>query len=270
MENIKCPACWKEIDSDSGQCPFCGLLLKGTFSPNRYANDFEITFENDESVSTAPKNTEQNKKNNPLEYLKSIKPKNPYVVIIAVASVILLVLLFGSLGNTKEKHKKKSYKTDYSTDYESEYNYDYGYAATGKEGALNKALSYLRTSAFSYSGLIEQLEFEGFTHEEAEYGASKCGADWKEQALLKAMSYLDTSSFSKSGLKEQLEFEGFTHEEAEYGVDNCRANWREQAAKKAKSYLSHSSFSKSELKEQLKYEGFSSEEANYGVEQSGL
>jgi len=89
----------------------------------------------------------------------------------------------------------------------------------GEKNALDTALSYLRYTSFSYSGLIEQLEFEGYTHEEAVYGVDNCGADWNEQAVLKAQSYLDYSAFSREGLIEQLEFEGFTREQAEYGVD---------------------------------------------------
>jgi len=91
-------------------------------------------------------------------------------------------------------------------------------ATIGEKNALSKALSYLRAMSFSYSGLVEQLEYEGYTHQEAVYGVDNCGADWNEQAALKAESYLDTMAFSKEGLIEQLEYEGFTKEQAEYGV----------------------------------------------------
>jgi SOS response regulatory protein OraA/RecX len=140
--------------------------------------------------------------------------------------------------------------------------------SAGESNALSKAKSYLSFSNFSYSGLIEQLEYEGFSHEEAEYGADHCGADWKEQALQKANDYLDISAFSYSGLIEQLEYEGFSHEEAEYGADQCGANWKEQAVKKAADYLEYSSFSRDGLIDQLEYEGFTPEEAEYGVAQS--
>ena len=96
---------------------------------------------------------------------------------------------------------------------------DSGSATFGEKNALEKAHQYLEYSAFSYSGLIEQLEFEGYTHSEAEYAAEHCGADWNEQAVKKARQYLEYSSFSRSGLVEQLEFEGFTHAQAEYAVD---------------------------------------------------
>lgn len=88
----------------------------------------------------------------------------------------------------------------------------------GERNALDKAYDYLSFTAFSYKGLIEQLEYEGFSHDEAIYGVDHCGADWNEQAALKAAQYLEYSSFSRSGLIDQLEFEGFTTEQVEYGV----------------------------------------------------
>lgn len=91
-------------------------------------------------------------------------------------------------------------------------------ATIGEKNALSKALSYLDVLAFSYSGLIKQLEYEGYTHQESVYGVDNCGANWNEQAALKAQSYLDVMAFSKDGLIEQLEYEGFTREQAEYGV----------------------------------------------------
>ena len=91
-------------------------------------------------------------------------------------------------------------------------------ASSGEKNALEKALQYLDYTAFSYSGLIEQLEFEGFTHSEAAYGADHCGADWNEQAAKKAKQYLEYSPFSRSELIDQLVFEGFTRQQAEYGV----------------------------------------------------
>lgn len=88
-----------------------------------------------------------------------------------------------------------------------------------QKNALKSAESYLNYSSFSYTGLVEQLEFEKYSHEDAVYAADHCGADWNEQAVKKAKSYLDYSSFSKDGLIEQLEYEGFTHEQAVYGVE---------------------------------------------------
>lgn len=136
--------------------------------------------------------------------------------------------------------------------------------------ALATANSYLRHTYFSYEGLIDQLEYEGYPEEDAIYAVDNCGANWNEQALGQAKQYLSHSAFSYSGLIDQLEYEGFTKEQATYGVDNCNADWNEQAAKQAESYLSHSSFSRSSLIDQLEYEGFTHEQAVYGVDSVGL
>jgi hypothetical protein len=85
--------------------------------------------------------------------------------------------------------------------------------------ARSMASDYLDTMAFSLTGLIEQLEYEGFSKADATYGAKAIDADWNEQAALAAEAYLDTMSFSRSGLIEQLIFEGFTPAQAKYGVD---------------------------------------------------
>lgn len=97
--------------------------------------------------------------------------------------------------------------------------YGDGQATMGERNALSKAMDYLAYTSFSYTGLIEQLEFEGYSHSEAKYGADHCGANWYEQAKYKARDYLDYTSFSRTGLIEQLEFEGFTYDQAVYGVE---------------------------------------------------
>jgi len=139
----------------------------------------------------------------------------------------------------------------------------------GEKNALSSALNYLAVMPFSHSGLVKQLEFEGYTNEEAVYAADNCGADWNEQALKSALNYLATMPFSKSGLVEQLKFEGFTNDQAVYGVDNCEADWNEQAALKAQVYLDTMSFSRDGLIAQLEFEGFTRQQAEYGVKAVG-
>ena len=90
---------------------------------------------------------------------------------------------------------------------------------TEQENAVKMAKTYISTMAFSRSGLIEQLEYEGFTNEDAVYGVDNITVDWNEQAVKMAKTYLDIMAFSRSGLIEQLEYEGFTHEQAVYGVE---------------------------------------------------
>ena len=88
----------------------------------------------------------------------------------------------------------------------------------GQQNALESARDYLSFTSFSHDGLINQLEFAGFTNEEAVYAADNCGADWNEQAAKAAQDYLEFTSFSRDGLINQLEFAGFTAEQAEYGA----------------------------------------------------
>lgn len=90
-----------------------------------------------------------------------------------------------------------------------------------QKNAYNLALSYLSSNNFSHEGLVKQLEYEGFNHNDAVFAADNCGADWNQQAAEMAASYLSFSSFSRSGLIDQLEYEGFTSDQAKYGVDQA-------------------------------------------------
>lgn len=87
-----------------------------------------------------------------------------------------------------------------------------------QEQAVGTAEDYLDTSAFSKSGLIDQLVYEGFSQADAKYAVAHITVNWNEQAALSAKEYLDVSHFSRSGLIGQLEYEGFTHSQAVYGV----------------------------------------------------
>jgi len=89
---------------------------------------------------------------------------------------------------------------------------------TGQRNALEHAKRYLSISAFSRSGLIEQLEYEKYSTADATFAADNCGADWNEQAAKKAQQYIDLMSFSRQGLIDQLKYDGFTQSQAEYGV----------------------------------------------------
>lgn len=88
----------------------------------------------------------------------------------------------------------------------------------GQENAIRKAQSYLGLMGFSRTGLIEQLQFEGFSPEEATFGADSAGADWNAECAEKAQSYIDMMSFSRQGLYDQLAFEGFQASEIEFGL----------------------------------------------------
>lgn len=88
-----------------------------------------------------------------------------------------------------------------------------------QQNAVGMAEDYLDFTAFSKSGLIEQLKHEGFNDEDATYAVSQISVDWQEQAVDMAFNYLDYTSFSRSGLIEQLVHEGFSNEYATYAAD---------------------------------------------------
>jgi hypothetical protein len=90
-----------------------------------------------------------------------------------------------------------------------------------QQNAIGLAEDYLDYTAFSRSGLIDQLVFEGFSTKAATFAVDHLKVNWKEQAWLMAENYLDYSHFSRSGLIKQLEFEGFTRAQAVYGVNKA-------------------------------------------------
>ena len=94
-----------------------------------------------------------------------------------------------------------------------------GPSSVSRDNAREMALDYLDYSAFSRTGLIKQLKYEGFSTADATYGADATHANWYRQAARMAADYLDYSSFSRRGLIAQLKYEGFTTSQATYGVN---------------------------------------------------
>ena len=254
MALVKCPECGREnVSSVAKACPGCGYNIKSYY---------ESEYKKDVTLSIATKNN-----------------KIGFKVIICgvvVCFVMFCVYFFCNKCDYNDCTEKKLRDSNYCAYhslpklYGSSSNYRY-IPKTGNAGAKAKAESYLRSSAFSYNGLIHQLEYNGFSESEATYGADHCNADWKEQAVKTAKEYLNSSSFSYSGLIKQLEYNSFTEEEAQYGVDNCCADWNEQAEEKAESYLRIiPDMSRSRMIDQLKYNGFTYEQAVHGAEKAGL
>lgn len=90
--------------------------------------------------------------------------------------------------------------------------------STEQKNANAAAASYLDGQSFSRTGLIKQLEFDGYPAKVSTVAVDSQHTDWNEQAALHAKSYLDGQSFSRKSLISQLEFDGFTHAQAVYGV----------------------------------------------------
>lgn len=150
-----------------------------------------------------------------------------------------------------------------------------GSETSGQLNARETAESYLRFSAFSRTGLIAQLEYEGYSFEDSSYAVDAVEVDWFEQAVKSAESYLEYSSFSRTGLLDQLLYEGFTEVEAAHGVEVSYGGKEPEsglsadqanALGSAESYLRYSAFSRTGLIEQLEYEGFSRADSTFAVD----
>lgn len=92
---------------------------------------------------------------------------------------------------------------------------------SGQANAVAKARSYLSVMAFSRTGLISQLKYNGFSTKNATFAVDYITVSWRNQAYKKAKSYLNTMPFSLSGLIDQLEYNGFTHAQAVYGANRA-------------------------------------------------
>lgn len=94
-------------------------------------------------------------------------------------------------------------------------------STVSQRNAVRTAKSYLDYTAFSRKGLIQQLEYEGFSTADATFAVDSIAVDWNAQAAKAAKSYLDYSGFSRGGLIDQLEYEGYTPAQAAYGATSA-------------------------------------------------
>ena len=138
--------------------------------------------------------------------------------------VLTVFFIIGAVGSNFDSSKTSPKKSVSTTDATSSNNSVVPSTSAestetvSESNARKSAESYLKYQAFSRKGLITQLEFEGFSNQDATYGTDSLNADWNEQAAKSAASYLEYQAFSRKGLITQLEFEGFTSAQAEYGV----------------------------------------------------
>lgn len=164
-----------------------------------------------------------------LQNKSNVNDKNKLNLYIFIALMLIILITLSSCGDSSTDTYSDSNSDNYSysdsdteetaeDDFEEDVVED-DTATIGEKNALQEAKDYLNYSAFSYTGLIEQLEYEGYSNDEATYGVSNCDADWDEQAVMMATEYMDYSSFSRQGLIDQLKYEGFTTKQATYGVE---------------------------------------------------
>ncbi len=93
--------------------------------------------------------------------------------------VIVVILVLSVLGNMqRDEGESKNYTPSNSTTNSQQQTQEpvdpFPNATTGEKNALDKAYSYLDYTYFSYTGLIDQLEFEKYSTEEATFAADNC------------------------------------------------------------------------------------------------
>jgi hypothetical protein len=96
--------------------------------------------------------------------------------------VIAAFIFFMIMGIVSEEPKEKAIENEVRPELESEIEPDSNSEpesenerTIGEKNALKSAQNYLKNMAFSREGLIEQLEYEGFTRQQAEYGVQVVG-----------------------------------------------------------------------------------------------
>ena len=94
-------------------------------------------------------------------------------------------------------------------------------ATPGQKNALRSArvVLFQGTEAFSRSGLIHQLKFEGYTTAQATWGVVHVHSELERGGCEERQGVpASLEPFSRSGLIQQLRFEGYTLGQATYGV----------------------------------------------------
>ena len=211
-----------------------------------------------------------------------------------VRGIYRAIKLFIQLWNEKKENKNKQKSEtvkEYSPDFFDDGSYDtheqvisalkevvkkkeqqkeqiaqYKLLTKKQKKALDRAKDYLEYDSFSYSGLIEQLEFDGYTNDDAKVAVDNCKVNWKSEALQSAKDYFRSDLFfSRKGLINQLEYDGYTNDQATYAADNCGTDWNDQTLGSIRSYLEIRPFSKEEMIEQLQYDGYTDQEIAYGI-----
>lgn len=142
------------------------------------------------------------------------------IITVVIGFLFILNIILAAAGLYAAQDEYDDYDYDYSYDYDSDYDDDYDYGSILGDSALDTAKSYLNSLYFSREGLIEQLEYEGFSTSEATAAVDALIVDWNAQAAGCAKNYLRTfPDWNRSEMIDQLEYEGFSYSQAAYGAD---------------------------------------------------
>ena len=85
-----------------------------------------------------------------------------------------------------------------------------------RKNAIKSAELCLKILPYSRQGLIEMLEYGGYSNDVAVYAVDNISVDWNEQCAKAAEMYLGSHPFDRRNLYIVLEYKGFTKEQIRY------------------------------------------------------
>lgn len=239
-----CPKCGKEVTSRF--CPYCGCEVDDSQTVNtQTSQDINTTYNTYSIPPEAQKEPVIERTWFIILFLIIFWPLGLFfmwkakkfsktariiiTVIIGILFVINIILSIFLLNVASDYDDYYDDDYDYSYDYDSDDVWDDSdYGSSSGSGTVIDGYTasetidmYLRTLNFSREGLIDQLEYEGFSNSEATAAVDAHNIDWNKQAAGSAENYLDTfPDFTRSEMIDQLEYEGFTYSQAVYGADS--------------------------------------------------
>jgi len=145
-----------------------------------------------------------------------------------------------------------------------------GNETESQKSAIRDAQERLENEPFSRQMLIDILaDWDGYSVEDATFGADNSGANWGEQASETVKEFLAIGGYSRKEILDQLELYLFTQEQSVNAVDNCGADWNAEAVKAAEGYRGFFTTKKEYIDQLVDQNGFTREQAEHGVSIAG-
>lgn len=232
MALIKCPECGNMTSDKAASCPHCGCPIEHFWTAQNAQGEAKPQKADTDAPETKPDIQAI------LDDVKRQKKENSVRSKIVIFFVLLILVALFSL-NWKGGNRKPSASASTTSSSSGISTPSYSKTpesskppesttttepvavpteTTGQRNAVKAAKRYLPVGDFSRSKLIDQLKYEGFSAEDAEYGVDNCGANWNQEAVDSAAAYLKLFGFSSQRLTEQLQYDGFTQSQIEYAL----------------------------------------------------
>ena len=155
----------------------------------------------------------------------------------------------GEIGKRlKEQKKLEAEETEYLDE------------TKAQKEAVELAEKMFKHLPYSRTGLIDFLKYDGFTYEDAVYGADNINAHWVDNISAYWDEYLKTNDREASDTSKE-------ETENEYSdTSKTETMAQKNVVKAAKNWLDYKPFSREKLIDRLKTDGFIDEDAIYGAD----